>query len=128
MSSAGGTFLPGAHGDDRALAATALGRERSRGRRLLIVRWRRGNWDVVERIILRTTGLRLAGTLDAELLHLVHQLGRELVVALETEEFILVVGLVEEDDVERHRIDLIDSPDFTDDPRQVVALVLEDKF
>lgn len=88
----------------------------------------RVNWDVVKGIVLVTAWLGLAGALDAEEGHLVHELGGELVVALETEEFVLEVGLVEEDDVERDRVHLVDGADFGDDAGQVVALVVEDEF
>lgn len=93
----------------------------------LVVRGR-VDWGVVEGIVLATTWLGLAGAFDAEEGHLVHELGGELVVALETEELVLEVGLVEEDDVERYRVHLVDGADFGDDTGEVVALVIEDEF
>lgn len=57
-----------------------------------------------------------------------HELGGELVVALETEEFVLEVGLVEEDDVECNGVHFVDGADFGDDTGEVVALVFEDEL
>lgn len=103
------------------------GREWARILGILIVR-RRVNWSVVEWIVLATTWLGLAGAFDAEEGHLVHELGGELVVALETEELVLEVGLVEEDDVERDGVHFVDGADFGDDAWEVVALVFEDEL
>lgn len=70
----------------------------------------------------------LSGTFNTQLGHLVHEFGRELIVALKSEQLVLEVGLVEEDDVQGDRVYLIDGPYFTDDPGLVIALVLDDKL
>lgn len=93
----------------------------------VVVCWR-VEGDVVEGVVFVTTWLGLAGAFDAEEGHLVHELGGELVVALETEEFILEVGLVEEDDVKGDGVHFVDGADFGDDTWEVVALVLEDEL
>ena len=85
--------------------------------------------------ILKVDGERLllawvahARAFYAALLHGNHQGADELVAALETEEFVLPVGLVEKDDVERKRVNFLHLPQLSKDITLVFALFCTDKL
>lgn len=83
------------------------------------------NLRPVNRHFPHSTGLHNTWPLDTHFFHLVHQLDSKPVVSSETEQFVLVVGFVEENDVHRDAVALINSLHLGQNLRLVVSLVLE---
>ena len=81
------------------------------------------NW---ERFLL--TGVAHAGAFDFAFLDCHCEGADELVAALQSEQFVLPVGLVEEDDVEFEPVDFLDGAQFGQDVGLVLALLGGDKL
>ena len=83
------------------------------------------NLRPIHRHILPSTGGHETGSLDAHVVHLMHQLCGELVVPSKPQQLVLEVALVEEDDVHVDTINLVDGSHFRDNLRTVITLVLD---
>jgi hypothetical protein len=81
----------------------------------------------VQRHVLHAAGLDETRCLETHVVHLVHELDGELVVPVQTEQLVLIVALVEEDDVHGDAADLVDGLHLGDDARRVVTLILQAK-
>lgn len=82
----------------------------------------------VDREALLLAWVAHARALDAAFLDGHGEGADEFVAALETEEFVLPVGFVEEDDVELEPVDFLDGAEFGEDVGLVFALLLGDEF
>lgn len=83
--------------------------------------------DVIWRFLLLTRNVS-AWAFDAKFLHRDHQSTDELVAPLETQQLILPIGLVEEDNVHRNGVRFCDSADFREDIALIFTFLVFDKF
>ena len=70
----------------------------------------------------------LSWTFDTQFMHGHHHGADELVSSLQTQKFILPVGLVEEDDVEGDRVGFVDGGQFGEDVLLIFSVLGADEF
>ena len=82
----------------------------------------------VHREFLLCTSKTHTWSLDAKLLHSDHHGANELVPALKTEQLILPIGLIKEDDVKSDGMCLEDCSQFRENVLLVLTILLSDEF